>query len=101
MIGFSLGLFDEEKEVAFEFVSITSVESTRSEALMNKVQEILLNNIDLSNITFSCLDGKNVMFGERIGLQRRIRNVTSFSIYVNCRCNCLASCLKHLFDQFP
>ena len=83
----------------------------------------LANNIDLSNIRFSCLDGTNTMpgeriglqrricnttsfsinviSGERIGLQRRIHNVTSFSIYVNCRCNCLTSCLTHLFDQFP
>ena len=44
-----MGLFlrahdEEEKEVTIEFVSIASVASTKSEILMNKVREILLNN---------------------------------------------------------
>ena len=69
---------------------------------MDKVQEILLNsNIDISNTRFSCLDGTNTMSGEHTGLQKRIRNVAPFSIYINCRCDRLALWFKHLFDQFP
>ena len=69
---------------------------------MDKVQEIMLNNnIDISNTRFSCPDGTNTTSSECTGLQRRIRNVAPFSIYINCRCYCLTLCFKHLFDQFP
>ena len=69
---------------------------------MNKVQEILLNNnTDISNTRFSGLDGTNTMSGKRDGLQRRIRNVAPFSIYINCRYNRLALSFNHLFDRFP
>ena len=102
MIGLFLSAYDEEeKEVTLEFISIASVASTKSEVLMDKVQEILLNNnTDISNTRFSCLDGTNTMSGEHTGLQRRIRNVARFSIYINCKCHHLALCFKHLFDQF-
>ena len=103
MMGVFLSAFDEEKkEVVIEFVSIASVSSTKSEFLMEKVQEILLNNkIDISNICISCLDGTNAMSGEHTGLQRTIHNLAPFSIYVNCRCHRLALCFKFLFGQFP
>ena len=89
MMGLFLCAYDKEKkEVVIEFVSIASVSSTKSEVLMNKVQEILLNNnINISNIHFSCLNGTNAMSGEHTGLQRRIHNLAPFSIYVNCRCH--------------
>ena len=93
---------EEEKEVTLEFCSIASVASTKSEVLMDKVQERLLhNNIDISNTRYSCFYGTNTMSRERTGLQRRIRNVAPFPIYVNYRCHCLALSFKHLFDQFP
>ena len=38
--------------------------------------------------------------GKHTGLQRRICNVTPFSIYVNCICKHLALCFNNLFDQF-
>ena len=80
---------EEKKEVVIEFVYIGSVLSTKSEVLMDKVQEILLNNtIDISNTDFSCLDGTNAMSGEHTGLQRRIHSIAPFSIYVNCRYRC-------------
>ena len=89
MMGLFLSAYDEEKkEVVIEFVSIASVSSTKSEVLMDKVQEILLsNNIDISNTRFSCLDGTNAMSGEHNSLQRRIHNLAPFSVYVNCRCH--------------
>ena len=65
-----MGLFlsayvQEEKEVTLEFVSIASIASTKSEGLMDKVQEVLLNNnIDISTTRFSCLDSTNIMSGE-------------------------------------
>ena len=103
MMGLFLSAYDEEKkEVVIEFVSIASVSLTKSEVLMDKVQEILLNNnIDISNTRFSCLDDTNAMSGEHTGLQRRIHNLAPFSIHVNCRCHQLALCFKHLFSQFP
>ena len=93
MMGLFLSAYDEEKkEVVIDFVSITSVLPTKSEILMDKVQEILLNNnIDIiSNTCFSYLDGTNAKSGEPTGLQRRIHNLAPFSIYVNCRCHRLA-----------
>ena len=65
-----MGLFlsayvEEEKEVTLEFVSINSIASTKSEGLMDRAQEVLLNNnIDISNTRFSCLDSTNTMSGE-------------------------------------
>ena len=45
MMGLFLRSYDEEeKEFTLEFVSITSIASTKSEVLMDRVQEILLNN---------------------------------------------------------
>ena len=89
MMGLFLSVYDEErKDVVTEFVSIGSVSSTKSEVLMDKVQEILFkNNVDISNTRFSCLDGTNAMSSEHTGLQRRIHNLAPFSIYVNCRCH--------------
>ena len=80
MMGLLLSAYDEEKKaVVIEFVSIASVSSTKSEVLMDKVQEILLNNnINISNTRFSCLDGTNAMSGEHTGLQRRIHNLAPF-----------------------
>ena len=103
-MGLFLSAYDEEKkEVVIEFVSITSVSPTKSEILMDKAQEVLLNNnIDIiSNSCFSCLDGTNAKSGEPIGLQRRIHNLAPFSIYINCRCHRLALSFKHLLDQLP
>ena len=41
------------------------------------------------------------MSGERTGLQRRIRRLAPFSIYVNYRFHWLALCFKHLLELFP
>ena len=54
-----------------------------------------------AKLDFTCLDSTNTMSGERTGLQKRIRNVAPFSIYINCKCHRLALCFNHLFDQFP
>ena len=57
MMGLFLSAYDKEKkEVVIEFVSLASVSSTKSEVLMDKVQEILLNdNIYISNTRFHVL----------------------------------------------
>ena len=70
MMGLFITAYEEEKkEVTLKFVFIASIARTRSEVLMDKVQEILLhNNTDISNARFLCLDGTNTMLGECIGL---------------------------------
>ena len=100
-MGLCLSVYDEEdKEVTLEFVFIVSIALTKSEVLMDKVQEILVNNnIDISHTRFSCLDGTNTMSSERTGLQRMIHNAAPFSIYIKCRCHRLALYFKHLFDH--
>ena len=79
MMGLFLSAYDvEEKEVTLEFASTAS---TKSEVLMDKVQEILLNNnTDISSTRFSCLDNTETISGEHNGLQRSIHNVAPFSI---------------------
>ena len=85
MMGLFLSAYDkEEKEVTLEFVSTASIASTKPEVLMDKVQEMLLNNnTDICNTRFSCLHGTNTMPGERTGLQRRIHNVAPFILTVD------------------
>ena len=82
MMGLFLSAYDvEEKEVTLEFASTASIASTKSEVLMDKVQEILLNNnTDICNTRFSCLDNTETICGEHNGLQRSIHNVAPFSI---------------------
>ena len=103
MMGLFLSAYDEKtKKVVVEFVSITSVSSTQSAVLMEKVCDIMRDNgIQIEKTRFSCLDGTNAMSGEHSGLQRRIQHFAPFAIYVNCRCHRLALCFKHLFEQFP
>ena len=89
-------------KTVLKMVHMIQMVHAKSEVLMDKVQEILLNNnINISNTCFSCLDGTNAMSDEHTGLQRRMQNLAPFSIYVNCRCHPLALCFKHLFSQFP
>ena len=57
-------------------------------------------NIDKTRIRFSGLDGTNAMSGDKKGLQRRIRHVSPFAIYMNCRTHRLALCLVHLLKQY-
>ena len=54
MMELFLSAYDEgKKEVVIAFVSIASVSSPKSEVLIDKVQEILLNNnINISNTHF-------------------------------------------------
>ena len=82
MMGLFLSAYDvEEKEVTLEFASTASIASTKSDVLMDKVQEILLNNnTDICNTRFSCLDNTETICGEHNGLQRSIHNVAPFSI---------------------
>ena len=51
-------------------------------------------------ITFSGLYGTNVMSCEQKGLQRRIRHVSSFAIYMNCTNHRLALRLVHLLKKY-
>ena len=103
MMGLFLSAYDEgTNKVVVEFVQITSVSSTQSAILMDKVRDIMTENgLDIEKTRFSCLDGTNSMSGEHTGLQRRIRHFAPFAIYVNCRCHRLALCFKHLFELFP
>ena len=41
------------------------------------------------------------MSGEVSGLQRRMRHVSPFCLYMNCRNHRLALCLKHLMKEYP
>ena len=90
---------NEPKE---EFVCIRKLSiSKTAEALMNELEQMFTDkNIDKTRIRFSGLDGTNAMSGEQKGLQRRIRHVSPYALYMNCRNHRLALCLVHLFKKY-
>ena len=54
---------------------------------MNKPESMFVEKkFDKTKIGLSSLDGTNTMSGERKGLQRSIRHVSPFAVYMNC-CN--------------
>ena len=89
MMGVFISSFDESsKSFMLDFISLVSVSSTKSEILMEKLKEIMMDcGIDIKKTRFVCFDGTNAMSGEKSGVQRRYRNDAPFSIYVNCRCH--------------
>ena len=84
------------------FVCIRKLGTSKtSEALMKELEEMFVEkNINKSLIRFSGLDGTNAMSGEKKGLQRRIRHVSPYALYLNCRNHRLALCLVHLLKQY-
>ena len=90
---------NEPKE---EFVCIRKLSTSRTaEALMNELEQMFTDkNIDKTRIRFSGLDGTNAMSGKQKGLQRRIRHVSPYVLYMNCRNHRLALCLVHLFKKY-
>ena len=60
----------------------------------------LQKGIDKTKICFLGLDGTNAMSGERKGLQRHIRHVSPFAIYMNCCNHRLTLCLVHLLKTY-
>ena len=103
MIGlFASYVHEETKSFKLEFVKLTSVPSTKSEILIEKMKEILSErNVDIVKTRFVCFDGTNATSGEKNEVQRRYHNCAPYSIYVNCCCHRLALCFKHLMVQFP
>ena len=73
----------EDKE---EFVCIRKLSTSKtSEAIKNELESMFVEEkFDKTKICFSSLDGTNATSGERKGLQRRIRHVSPFAVYMNC-----------------
>ena len=71
-----------------EFVCITKLCTAKtSEAVITELESMFLEKSnDKTKICFLGLDGTNTTSSERKGLQRRIRHVSPFAIYMNC-CN--------------
>ena len=88
-MGVFIDYFDEvSKSLMLDFISLVSISSTKSEILIEKFKEIMMNcGNDITKTRFECFDGANSMSGEKSGVQRRYRNDTPFPIYVNCRCH--------------
>ena len=85
MMSLFLGCFDEiEKEFMLEYLSLVEVSLTKSGLLLDKVTAVLKGqNTDIKDMWF-CFEGTNSMSEETPGLQRRLRNATPHSMYVNC-----------------
>ena len=84
------------------FLGIVKIGTSKTaEALQEIIQKFLeKKKLDISNIKFTGLDGTNAMSGERKGLQRRIRHLAPYSIYLNCSNHRLALCLVHLIKKY-
>ena len=89
MMGVVIGYFDEFlKSLIWDFISLVSVSSTKSEILIEKIKEIMMNcGIVITRTRFVCFNGTNSMSCEKSGVQRHYQNDAPFSIYVNCRCH--------------
>ena len=88
-------------EATEQYVCIRKLRTSKTaETLMGELEQIFIDKkIDKTLIRFSGLDGTNAMSGEQKGLQRRIRHVSPFAIYMNCRNHRLALCLVHLLKK--
>ena len=89
MMGVFVGYFDElSKSLMLDVISLVSVSYTKSEILIKKIKEMMMNcGINITKTRFVCFDGANLMRGEKSGVQRRYQNDAPFSIYLNCRCH--------------
>ena len=74
--------------------------SKTAEALQKEIETFLEKvGLDIKNVRFAGLDGTNAMSGERRGLQRRLRHLSPFCIYLNCTNHRLALVLVHLMKM--
>ena len=89
-------------EATEQYVCIRKLGTSKTaETLMGELEQIFIDkNVDKTLIRFSGLDGTNAMSGEQKGLQRRIRHLSPFAIYMNCRNHHLALCLVHLLKKY-
>ena len=87
MMGVVIGYFDEVlKSLIWDFISLVSVSFTKSEILIEKIKEVMMNcGIVITRTRFVCFNGTNSMSFEKSGVQRHYQNDAPFSIYVNCR----------------
>ena len=86
MMGVFIGYFNEVlKSFLVDFISLVSVSSTKSQILIKKIKEIMINcGIDITKTRFVCFEGANSMSGEKGSVQRHYQNDAPFSIYINC-----------------
>ena len=90
------------KSFCLDFLTLQSISSTKSEVIIHKIKEVLLEwGIDISRIGFVCFDGTKAMSSEKTGVQQGYRCEAPFSIYVNCQCHRLTLCFKLLVNKFP
>ena len=92
-------IIHEPKE---EFICITKLGTAKtSEAIITESESMFLEkSIDKTKNCFLGLDGTNTMSSERKGLQRRIRHVSPFAIYMNCCNHPRALSLVHLLKMY-
>ena len=100
MMGIFLSCYNEgDREFVMEYLALLEVPSTKSAVLLDEIVKILKEReIDPQKTRFCCLDGTNSMSGEISGLQRRIRHISSHSMYVSCSCHRLTLCFKYLIN---
>ena len=75
MMGVFIGYFDEVlKFFMLDFISLVSVSSTKSEILIEKIKEIMMNcGTDITKTRFVCFNGANLMNGEKSDVRDAIK----------------------------
>ena len=75
MMGVFIGYFDEvSKSFVLDFISRVSVSSTKSEILIEKIKEIMMNcGTDITKTRFVCFNGANLMNGEKSDVRDAIK----------------------------
>ncbi|XP_033761513.1 uncharacterized protein LOC117343277 [Pecten maximus] len=84
-------------DISEHFLGIVHINKTDSLTLTDAIQRFFLaKGVSLENLRFVAFDGTNSMSGCNTGVQRRLRNVSPLSVYMNCRAHKLALVMVHL-----
>ena len=86
-----------------QYVSISKPGTGKtSKAIITELEAMFHEkNIDeKKKIRFSGLDGTNAMSDEKKGLQRQLRHVSPFAVYMNCCKHRFALCLVHFLKIY-
>lgn len=75
------------KEIFFDFLHLEGINGEKiAETLLKSLQ---INGIDVSRCRGQCYDGASAMSSERVGVQKRVRDLSPRAIYVHCNSHVL------------
>ena len=101
-IAFSMRYVDQDFNINEHFYGFYDTETTKSEALFNKLKEILNKlNLSLSNVVGQCYDGAANMSGCKKGLSTLVLKENKKALYQHCAGHRLNLGLKDASKKEP